>query len=88
MHVSQVAAALKLACPPVYLVLGLCPARLSWVLYFWAAFAALIAVRAWPRWDVGATSANINPIVVQAWTTFVWRCREWRFGAPENCGDG
>lgn len=54
---------------------------------FWAAFAVLIAVWAWQHWDVGATSANVNPVVVRAWTVFLWHCRKWRFGAPENSGN-
>lgn len=52
---------------------------------FWAAFAALIA--AWARhWDVGARSANINPMVVQAWTTLLWHGRKRRLSGLENTG--
>lgn len=53
---------------------------------FWAAFAALIAVWARQRWDVGARSANINPMVVQAWTTLLWHCRKWRLSRLKNTG--
>lgn len=55
-------------------------------IYFWAAFAALIAVWARQHWDVGARSATINPMVVQAWTTLLWHCRKWRFGRLKNTG--
>lgn len=54
---------------------------------FWAAFAALTAVWAWQHWDVDATSAAINPVVVQAWTMLLWRCRKWRFCVLEIRGD-
>lgn len=55
-------------------------------IYFWAAFAALIAVWARQHWDACARSANINPMAVQAWTTLLWHCRKWRFGRLKNTG--
>lgn len=53
---------------------------------FWAAFAALIAVWARQHWDVGARSANKNPVVVQAWATLPWHCRKWRFSRLKSTG--
>lgn len=48
-----------------------CPPILGIVLL--GCFCSFNCSSGWPHWDVGATSANINPVVVQAWTAFVWR---------------